>query len=169
MLCHSCQKKEATIHLTQIIEGKIQKLDLCEECAKAQGLTEPLSGSLASLMMGTETKTPEPASEDAGVRCPDCGFTHADLRRINLLGCPTCWETFEKTLMPLLRTMHKGERHVGKIPRRVAYTLELTEKVRALREELNLAVQREKYEDAAQLRDRIRQLESKMRGSLDQP
>lgn len=169
MLCHNCQKKEATIHLTQIVEGKIQKLDLCEECAKAQGLTEPLSASIASLMMGTEMKDPAPAAEDTGVRCPECGFTHADLRRINLLGCPTCWETFEKTLVPLLRTMHKGERHVGKIPGRIADTLALTERMRALHEELELAVRRERYEDAAQLRDQIRQLESKLRSTRAQP
>lgn len=169
MLCPKCQKKEATIHLTQIVDGKIQKLDLCEECAKTQGLTDPLNASIASLMMGMEGKEPQPVGEDSGVRCPDCGFTPADLRRINLLGCPTCWETFEGILTPLLRTMHKGERHVGKVPGRIANALALTEQIQGLHRELEQAVRKERYEDAAQLRDQIRQLESKLRSSRAQP
>jgi protein arginine kinase activator len=65
-------------------------------------------------------------------------------------------------LAPLLKAMHKGDHHIGKVPTRAAHTLVISEKIRQLSAELEKAVHAEKYEEAAVLRDQIRELETKL-------
>jgi protein arginine kinase activator len=52
MLCSICKEKEATVHLTQIAGDKMQKVDLCEDCAKTKGVNDPTGFSLADLLLG---------------------------------------------------------------------------------------------------------------------
>jgi protein arginine kinase activator len=163
MLCDICKKNEATVHLTQIVEGnKLQKADLCEVCAKEKGVQDPTGFSLADLLVGLGAAD-EIKTEGEGARCPECGFTQADFKKTGRLGCSTCWETFEPGLSSLLKAMHKGTRHMGKIPSKAAHTIALSEKLRELSEELEKAVHTEKYEEAARIRDQIRELESKLK------
>ena len=99
--------------------------------------------------------------EGPGKQCPSCGYTQADFKKTGRLGCSVCWEVFETGMSSLLKAVHKGVRHVGKVPSKALHTMELSEKIKQLSEELNQAVAAEKYEDAAQIRDHRRQ-----RGSL---
>jgi protein arginine kinase activator len=162
MLCDICKKTEATVHLTQIVEGKMLKVDLCESCAKEKGVQEAAGFSLADLLVGLGAAE-EIKVESPGAQCPVCGFTHADFKKTGRLGCSACWETFEAGLASLLKAMHKGEHHLGKVPVKAMHTLALSGKVRELTERLEKAVHEEKYEDAAQIRDEIRELESKLK------
>ena len=100
---------------------------------------------------------------DAGTKCPVCGFTQADFKKLGRLGCSACWETFETGLGTLLKAMHKSDRHVGKVPSKAAHTLVITQRIKDLAGDLEKAVRAEKYEDAAQIRDQIRELESKLK------
>ena len=50
MICEVCQSENATVHLTQIISGKMQKIDLCEKCAKERGVADPAVFSLADIL-----------------------------------------------------------------------------------------------------------------------
>ena len=52
MICEVCQTENATVHLTQIISGKMQKIDLCEKCAKEKGVADPAGFSLADMLLG---------------------------------------------------------------------------------------------------------------------
>jgi protein arginine kinase activator len=162
MLCDICKKSEATVHLTQIEAGKMLKLDLCESCAKEKGVEEGVGFSPSDLLLGLGAAE-QIKVESPGAQCPVCGFTHAEFKKTGRLGCSACWETFEAGLASLLKAMHKGERHLGKVPVKAMHTLALTGKVRELSERLEKAVQDEKYEDAAQIRDEIRELESKLK------
>lgn len=163
MLCDICKKNEANIHLTQIIEGKMLKVDLCEGCAKNKGLQDPIAGfSLSDLLAGLGL-TEENKAEAPALACPQCGMTQADFKKTGRLGCAECWETFANGLAPLLKAMHKGEQHTGKVPRQAAHTLAVRNQIRDLTEQLNAAVKAEKYEDAARLRDQIRALEAKLK------
>jgi protein arginine kinase activator len=165
MLCDICKKNEATIHLTQILEGsKVQKLDMCEPCAKDKGVNEFTGFSLADLQVGLGAAE-EFRAEMPGVRCPVCGFSQADFKKTGRLGCSTCWETFEAGLSSLLKAMHKGDHHIGKAPSKAAHTAVLSSKVRELAVELERAVRAEKYEEAARLRDQIRELEVRLRSA----
>jgi protein arginine kinase activator len=160
MLCDICKKAEATVHLTQIVDGKMLKVDLCESCAKEKGVQEAAGFSLANLLVelgGVE----ESRVESPGMQCPVCGFTQADFKKTGRLGCSTCWETFEPALASLLKAMHKGDHHVGKVPAKAMHTLALSGKMQELTGELEKAVREEKYEDAARIRDQIRELEAK--------
>ena len=162
MLCDICKKNDATVHLTQIVEGKMLKVDVCEMCAKAKGVHDTEGFSPSDLLLGLGAAE-EMKIEGGGVRCAACGFTQADFKKTGRLGCTACWETFAEGLGSLLKAMHKGDHHVGKIPSRAAHSIALSEKIRGLTEELDQAVRSEKYEEAAQIRDQIRELESKMK------
>ena len=162
MVCDICKKAEATVHLTQIVEGKMLKVDLCESCAKEKGVQEAAGFSLADLLVGLGAAE-EIKVESPGAQCPVCGFTQADFKKTGRLGCSACWETFEAGLASLLKAMHKGDHHVGKVPAKAMHTLALSGKVQELSEQLEKAVREEKYEDAAQIRDEIRELELKLK------
>src|ERR1035441_9574031 len=124
MVCDICKKLEATVHLTQIVEGKMLKVDLCEACSKAKGVQESAGFSLADLLVGLGSAE-EIQAESPDVRCPVCGFTQADFKKTGRLGCSACWETFEAGLSSLLKAMHKGDHHVGKVPSKAMHTLAL--------------------------------------------
>ncbi|MCG3150614.1 MAG: Protein-arginine kinase activator protein [Verrucomicrobiae bacterium] len=161
MLCDICKKNEATVHLTQIIENKMLKVDLCEVCSKTKGIQETTGFSLADLQVGLGAG--DEIAGEAGLKCPVCGFSQADFKKTGRLGCSACWATFEQGLAPLLKAMHKSDRHVGKVPGKAAHTLIITERIKELAGDLEKAVRSEKYEDAAHIRDQIRELESKLK------
>jgi protein arginine kinase activator len=100
------------------------------------------------------------------VQCPLCGFTQADFKKTGRLGCSACWETFEPALASLLKAMHKGDHHVGKVPAKAVHTLALNGRMQELAEQLEKAVREEKYEDAAQIRDQIREMEAKWKKTV---
>ncbi len=161
MLCENCGATEAVVHLTQIVNNKMSVCHLCEKCAAAKGLETPepaanfpLTDFLAQ--MGGEGPEEGP---DMG-RCSFCGFTSSDFRETGRLGCPHCWATFEPHLRGLLRRIHGGTNHVGKVylPPDPTVT-ELEKRLDGLRRKLDRAVDAEDFERAARLRDQIRSME----------
>ncbi len=162
MTCDICGKKEATVHLTEIVNDKIAKLNLCEECAKEKGaemeehfgLSDLLAG-LADLGAGISTEAGDK------IKCSACGFTYRDFKKAGRLGCGECYEAFKKQLAPLLKRIHTADRHVGKVPLMAGKTVNDAQALRELRMKMEKAIQFEEFEDAAKLRDRIRELEKK--------
>jgi protein arginine kinase activator len=152
--CDLCGKP-ATVHLTQIVNNKIHKIDLCEGCAQAKGVTDPSGFSLADLLLKTSLN-PEPQAE--GIRCEQCGATQADFKKLGRFGCPACYETFKSVIEPMLGNMHKGTVHIGKVPRRALERKSLYDRLTHLQEELDDAIKAERYEDAARFRDEIHQV-----------
>lgn len=150
--CDLCGKP-ATVHLTQIVNNQIHKLDLCEECAAAKGVTDPTGFSLADLLI----KSAGAAAESSGSQlvCEHCGFTQADFKKLGRLGCPACYDRFKPILDPVLANMHKGVTHLGKVPARSIERKTLQERIGRLEQQLQDAVKAERYEDAARLRDEI--------------
>src|SRR5882757_1355881 len=154
MLCCICKEKEATVHLTQIAGDKMQKVDLCEECAKNKGVNDPAGFSLADLLLGLgASQEIEQSAGGAELKCPRCGFTHADFKKAGRLGCSDCYQAFAEGLEGLLKTMHKGTRHVGKTPMALKQSLDLSDRLKSLQKKLDRAVSEEDFENAAHLRD----------------
>lgn len=149
--CDLCGKP-ATVHLTQIVNAKMHKVDLCEACAQAKGVTDPGGFSLADLLLKASMSPEEPA---AGEVCPDCGFKPADFKKHGRFGCPRCYQTFAGMVSPMLENMHKGTRHVGKVPHKALERRHLVERVANLEADLSGAIKEERYEDAARLRDEL--------------
>src|SRR5438552_17042158 len=111
MLCCICKEKEAKVHLTQIVNDKMQKVDLCEECAKNKGVNDPAGFSLADLLLGLgASQEIEQAGAGATIKCARCGFTQADFKKAWRLGCPECCTTFGDVLGGLPKSMQKGVR-----------------------------------------------------------
>ena len=152
--CDLCPKP-ATVHLTQIVNNKVHKVDLCEECAQAKGVTDPSGFSLADLLLKASLN-PEPAA--TGVRCEQCGFTQSDFKKHGRFGCPACYDIFSPIIEPMLDTMHKGTAHTGKVPQKALARKSLYDRLTKLETDLSEAIKSERYEDAARTRDEINQV-----------
>jgi protein arginine kinase activator len=159
MLCDICKQNVAKVHLTQIIEGKTKKVDLCEACSKAKGIDDPAGFSLADLLLGLGTAQElEPVAPRGGGRCGTCGFTQADFKKSGRFGCPDCYTAFAEGLDGVLKSMHKATRHVGKIPRSHQRSQDLEDRLQQLQRRLEQAVTDEDFESAAVLRDEIKRV-----------
>jgi protein arginine kinase activator len=152
-----CKKNPAKVHLTQIVDDKMQKVDLCEDCAKQKGVNDPASFSLADLLLGLgASQEIAPTTGGVEIRCPGCGFTQADFKKAGRLGCALCYQTFAEGLESLLKSMHKGTKHVGKVPAALRQGRDLTDRLKHLQRKLDKAVLAEDFEQAASLRDEIK-------------
>ena len=162
MNCDHCGENEAVIHLTQIVDNKMGTFHLCETCAAEKGLEPepgvgnfPLTDFLAQ--MGEEE---EQASSSTQTECEYCGLTLKQFKKTGRLGCSHCYVAFDDHLRSLFRRLHGGTQHVGKVylpPDPSA--ADLRDRLTRLRRSLDVAVEREDFERAAQLRDQIRELE----------
>lgn len=152
--CDLCQQP-ATVHLTQIVNNKVHKVDLCEACAQAKGVTDPGGFSLADLLVKASLN---PEQTSAALRCEACGFTQADFKKHGRFGCPQCYATFSTMVDPMLDNMHKGTVHVGKVPSRAIERKSREDRLRELEANLQSAIKEERYEDAARYRDEINQV-----------
>jgi protein arginine kinase activator len=151
--CDFCGKP-ATVHLTQIVNNQQHKVDLCEDCAKTKGVTDPAGFSLADLLLKTSLNT----EVGGAIRCEQCGFTQVDFKKHGRFGCPACYDAFKGLLDPMLEGMHKGTIHSGKIPRTSLNRKNLNDRLTKLEGDLTEAIKTERYEDAARCRDEINQV-----------
>jgi protein arginine kinase activator len=154
MKCHHCES-QATVHLTQIINGQMHKMDLCEACAQEKGVTNPDNLSIGSLLSEDQSKV---GAGSASMTCESCGTTHQDFKKGGRLGCEACYHVFRPVLEPLLDGMHAGIKHLGKVPSRTVIKKGEQENEELLRSQLKQAVEEENYEKAAELRDRLKKL-----------
>ena len=160
MLCDDCGQNEAILHVTKIENNQMNTHHLCEGCATAKGFEAggaPAEYPLTEFLQQVGRSTPAAAS--AGP-CPYCGMRLDEFKKLGRLGCPQCYVTFEPHLKTLLRRLHGGMQHLGKVylppdPTRA----EQQERLAGLRRKLDRAVQSEDFERAAQMRDMIRTLE----------
>lgn len=162
MNCDKCGKP-AKVHLTQLVGGKIKKFALCDECAAQSGVTDPTGFALADLLFAgagdQSVAALAPRPPGRGRACPECGFTLDDLKRIRRFGCGACYETFRPEVREMIRGIHKGETHRGKVPEGLMELRQHKLRLEELRGQLDHAVIAENYEAAAGLRDEIRQIE----------
>jgi protein arginine kinase activator len=156
--CQRCQQNPATLHITEIVgPTHIEEMHLCEKCATTYAQEGPAKVGASK---GVKELT---AEADEGLfsqhACPECGIKFVDFRNSGRLGCPHDYASFREDLLPLLENIHGETRHCGKTPRRYPQTKKTEAELTQLRGRLKQAVTREDYEEAARLRDRIRQLE----------
>jgi len=174
MLCDICSKNQATVHLTEIIDEQMNELHLCEECARHKSAQMEQQFGLSDLLAGLadfEKPSKDTTAESIAVKCSNCGLTYADFKKIGRLGCGECYVAFKKYLGPLLKKIHGSNQHVGKAPVRLAKAqkkkpdkLDLEE----LRKNLTMAIQMEAFEEAARIRDQIRETEKKQPGKTNE-
>jgi protein arginine kinase activator len=163
MICEICKKNQAKIHVTQIKENKKISIHLCQECAHEKGVAGPAINthfSVADLLTGLLKGYEEQAEEqDLQRTCLECGLTYNSFKESGRFGCGECYNTFQQEIEPLLQKIQKQTRHVGKIPRRCGEEILLERNIADLRKRLQDAVNNENFEEAARLRDKIRDME----------
>ncbi len=159
MNCDACKQKNATVFLTQIVDGKMQKVNLCEACSKEKGVTDPTGFALADLLLGLGASQ-EMEKSSAGLRCPVCGFSQADFKKTGRFGCSNCYDIFGEGLESMLKNMHKDTEHKGKVPARLLKAKLREEEMKTIQRDLRKAISEEKYEAAAELRDRLKKIET---------
>lgn len=161
MLCQICNKNEATIHFTTIMNGKAENKYICESCASEyqdENLELPFSLNklFASFLSGFETE--EDFDEKEEKVCDGCGLTYRQLMDKGKFGCDECYDVFYEDIKELLKGIHGHHIHRGKIPKRSGEKTIKIREVEELKEKLDLAVNKEEYEEAAILRDRIKEI-----------
>jgi protein arginine kinase activator len=160
MLCDICHKKEATVHLTEIIDDQVTELHLCEECARKKGAQMEQHFELADLLAGlADFGSKLTSKEEAAMKCPNCGMSFADFKKTGRLGCSECYTAFKKNLLPLLKRIHGSTQHVGKSPVKAPKQVKKMSELQELKTKLEQAVKLEQFEEAAKLRDKIKALE----------
>ena len=153
-------ENEATVHLSQIDdEGKIKKIDLCEECARAEGVNDE-NFSLANLLVSLGNATEEASTKDNQVSCATCGYSQTKFKKTGRVGCPSCYDYIVPDLERMLSGMHRDTIHQGKCPQAVERQILRDRRLMQLKRELGQCVEEERYEEAARLRDEIKAAEA---------
>lgn len=160
MVCQICGKKTATVHLTEIINDQMTELHLCEHCAKEKGIAglgQPFG--LQDLLAGlVDLGTPVTSDKKTILQCPNCKMKYEDFRKVGRLGCSQCYDTFKESLEPLLKKIHGSIQHLGKGPMRDGEGFKTKRTLQNLHLKLQKAIQAEAFEEAAKIRDQIKNL-----------
>jgi len=149
------------VFYTQVTDGKMNKTALCESCAQHQGITDPNGLLMSEQLMGPATSPPGSDSEVSSViggadECPTCQFSLEDYRKIGRLGCGDCYLAFSKEVQQRLPSLHKGLKHEGRFPAGLLEQEERRGLLESLNERLQKAISEEDFEQAASLRDELR-------------
>ena len=163
MICPFCNKNEATIHFTEIINSKMEETHMCEECAMKKGIETSLPFSFGDILSAI-TKGIENLNqfENEGFlenpECSACGLTIKDFIKQGRLGCPECYEAFADALKDIIKNVQKSPNHTGKIPKIFPRPKDAKRRIKELEKNLNDAVAEERYEDCVAFRDEIKRL-----------
>lgn len=159
MLCNECGKNEAKVHVTQIINGKKSESHLCEECAKKSQSLLNSSFTMENLFSAMLNNAFNATTYLPSKGCSKCGMTYDEFRSTGKFGCSDCIDTFKPKLMPVVKSIQGYEAHTGKIPKRAGGSYKIQKDIEKLKIQLKKSIENEEYEQAAELRDKIRQIE----------
>jgi protein arginine kinase activator len=158
--CQFCSKP-ATVHLTDLVNKVKKEMHLCQECAEAQHLIKHKELNLPAILQSLIGQHLGVQSDElARLSCPACGIKYMEFRAQGRLGCPHDYEVFRSGLGALLNRIHRSTRHLGKTPRHRGPDPERLIEIAQLRRQLQSAVDAEAYEEAARIRDLLRQKEA---------
>lgn len=150
MLCERCKQNPATVHYTQIINGKITEYHLCDACAREEKLSSQMQEfDIFNLF------SPRREGRDPGLICPVCKTTLAEFREHGIAGCDKCYDVFSPVILPMLKQVHGSTAHLKPSDKKEETP---EEKIARLQKEIKNAVAAEDYEKAAALRDEIKGL-----------
>lgn len=163
--CTACHKEVATIHVLDLRGGTVvEQRHLCPKCAEEAGVVQPKPAAyhlvpdmLEHLLSSSVSKQRRRKRDRVVVQCPACGLDLDEFRLKGRVGCARCYETFRKSLLPLLERVHDATTHRGRFP--AGRPGSCVSDVAELRRRLADAIAAENYEEAAALRDRLRAAE----------
>ncbi|SDK58834.1 UvrB/UvrC motif-containing protein [Sediminibacillus albus] len=177
MECQECHERPATLHFSKIVNGNKTEVHVCEYCAKEKGYMgyDDEAYSLHNLLSGlfkfestgfSDQQANIPAQQE--LQCPKCGMNYQEFARVGKFGCAQCYQTFSDKLNPIFRRVHSGNtNHHGKIPTRIGSSIHQKKQLFEYREQLKQLISNEEFEQAAKVRDHIRQLEQDLHHDRD--
>ena len=169
MICQNCHKNEATIHVTDVYpesednpRSTVNEHHLCEVCAQAKDLphTQAPAVTVQANVWKLLQITAEQTRRRKDLKCKSCGMSVDEFRSKGRLGCADCYEVFRGPIAELLERVHGSLEHVGRVPGLSDDDLERMQRLSELHRKLDAAVREEAYENAANLRDEIHQIEA---------
>lgn len=170
MVCNECGKRPATVHITRVENGKKSDMHLCEQCAMQKNLLSlstsfSVNDLLAGLLSsgGASLKKADMVND---IKCSVCGLSYSRFRETGRFGCGNCYKVFGERLNPLFKKVHGNTSHTGKIPNRAGGKLKVLREVERLKQQLDEAIRNEEYEKAADIRDRIREINKNEKGEV---
>ena len=162
--CDRCKKNQASVHLTEIRDGKREKLHLCEECARELKVPHKHPISVADFLGVFMDKDPLQGEEleelEEALTCPDCGISFEDFKKKGRFGCANDYRVFARRIVPILRKIHGSSKYIGKVPASGGGQPVFLRELLSLRRRLKDVIRSEEYEEAARVRDRIAELEN---------
>lgn len=162
MLCQNCEKSEATTHIKRVVNGDTAQTHLCADCAANLGYGDFFSGfglNLGELFSGLSESGLSEYAQAKKVCCQKCSCTFEDIVRDGKLGCAQCYTAFYDKLLPSLQRIHGRIEHNGKISESAGKETKRTSRLGQLREDLKAAIDEQNFEQAAKLRDEIKEME----------
>lgn len=168
MMCEDCQKRPACVHITKVNNNHKTEKHLCEYCAQKAGefsFSSDAGLSVHDLLKGMFSQGFVETQQKALPVCANCGMAYNDFSHNGKIGCSVCYSTFADRLERVLRRIHGANAHTGKVPRRTGGDLAARQKLKKMKRQLETYIASEEYENAAKLRDEIRQLEKQLEHS----
>jgi protein arginine kinase activator len=169
MLCEICKKNEAIFHVTKIVNGNKEEISLCQKCAKEfdgfniaseVGIISPFSfQNILSGLMGYIGEGHKESADDITC-CKNCGISLREFKENGLLGCDECYKNFSTTVNTVIGRVQGKIEHVGKIPKKSGKNIIEKKRMNNLKQDLQKSIALEEYEEAAVLRDKIREINS---------
>lgn len=161
MLCQECNQRKATVHLTKIIQGMKNETHLCDECARIkQNQSFDDTFSIHNFLAGLlDVNNNVPKQEYiSNIICDQCKTTYNQFKKTGRLGCNNCYKEFKEKMSPLVRKIHGNINHTGKVPKRTGGIIRKRRELQRLKLELNESINNQEFERAAELRDKINEL-----------
>lgn len=171
--CQVCGA-QATHKFTKLVGGKVEEVYYCKEHAdqnnnyfpKSQDMQSVINAMLKNLLENKEegavsvSDSQQETVEDTSETCPSCGLHFSEYRKTLLLGCSNCYDAFQVKLTPELKRYHGAINHKGRMPGSMTDDEENKLQVLVeLRKRMDDSITREDFQEAARLRDQIRDLE----------
>ena len=167
MLCQSCGKNQANTHIKRVINGELTEYMLCEKCAAKLGYSNIFEnfgfGFDFDNLLGSFFANNEPQLMPMGnKRCDFCGSSFEDISNTGKVGCAKCYDTFFDQLMPSIKRIHGNTKHAGKFGSKSGgKESALKSKIQALNEKMKVAISEQNFEEAAKIRDELKNLKKK--------
>ena len=162
MYCEKCGNNIATTFIKRVVNGVSTQKNLCATCAEEFGYSPFKNNSFANILSSMLGEYDGITVKNAK-RCECCSATFNDIAKRGKVGCGECYKTFSEELLPYLKRLHGNVKHIGKVPNTAPLAVSTKEdKINVLRNQLNIHIKNEEFEQAAKIRDQIREIQGQV-------
>jgi protein arginine kinase activator len=156
-LCEECGKNEATVLIALVVNGRNTHKHLCMACMTSMK-AKFINGNIQSLLSSILSSIAAAGEEETMAVCTRCGLNYRDFKESGKLGCAQCYNDFSELLKPIILRIHGRSQHSGRIPSTAQQDRKRADAMTQLRARLEQAIVEENFEEAAEVRDRLKEM-----------